>query len=147
MHELAIRTVGLTRRCGGRLVVDEVGLEVPRGAVYGLLGPKGAGKTTVIRLLLGLLRPDAGRVELLGAAPSRASLSRIGALVGAPGFYPHLTGRENLEVTRRLLGLRSTAIADALAAVRLTGDAGQRVAGYSLATRQRLALARALLPR
>jgi ABC-2 type transport system ATP-binding protein len=116
--------------------------------VYGFLGPNGAGKTTTIRLLLGLLRADAGTVEILGEALTRGNrrpLGRVGALVESPSLYGHLTGRENLEVTRRLLGLPAARVDMVLALVELAADAPRLVRTYSLGMRQRLALALALL--
>src|SRR5688500_10811662 len=107
MHP-AIETHGLTRRFGTRLAVDAAALTVPARSVYGFLGRNGAGMTTTIKLLLGLLRPDAGQVRIDGidlAADRLAAARRIGALLEAHGFYAHLTGRENLELSRRLLGL------------------------------------------
>jgi ABC-2 type transport system ATP-binding protein len=133
---------------GARVAVDNLNLSVPAADVYGFLGPNGAGKTTAIRMLLGLIRPHAGEVHLFGApvAGNRASLMRrVGALVESPSLYPHLTGRENLEVTRRLLGAPRNLIDLALDTVKLTQDANRRVREYSLGMRQRLGLALALL--
>jgi len=144
--ETAIETRGLTRAFGGRVAVDRLDLTVPARAVYGFLGRNGAGKTTTIRLLLGLIRADAGEVRLFGQ-PLRQARARIGALVEVPALYDHLTGRENLDCTRRLLGLPVAEIDRVLAIVDLAGAAGRRVGGYSLGMRQRLGLARALLGR
>jgi ABC-type multidrug transport system ATPase subunit len=143
-----IETRGLTRRFGAQLAVNNLNLLVPPAGVYGFLGPNGAGKTTAIRMLLGLIRPDAGEVRLFGEplSSNRQSLmGRVGALVEAPSLYPHLTGRENLEVTRRLLGAPRNLIDLALASIKLTKDANRRVREYSLGMRQRLGLALALL--
>lgn len=121
---------------------------VPAAGVYGFLGPNGAGKTTAIRMLLGLIRPDAGEVRLFDQplqSNRRTLMSRVGALVESPSLYPHLTGRENLEVTRRLLGSPRKLIDVALETIRLTQDADRRVREYSLGMRQRLGLALALL--
>ncbi len=148
MQKIAIETSGLTRRFGTQLAVNEVNLQVPEAAVYGFLGPNGAGKTTTIRMLLGLIRPNAGEVKLFGEsfADNRLKLlQRVGALVETPSLYPHLTGRENLEVTRRLLGAKRELIDRALGIVKLTADAHRRVREYSLGMRQRLSLALALL--
>ena len=97
---LAITTSGLTKRFrGGQLAVDDLALAVPGGAVYGFLGPNGSGKTTTIRMLLGLIHPTRGSVCLLGdAAPGAAArvLPRVGSLVEGPAFYPYLSGRANL---------------------------------------------------
>lgn len=148
MQKYMIETRGLTRRFGAQLAVDDLNLQAPEAGVYGFLGPNGAGKTTAIRMLLGLIRPDAGEVHLFGAslAANRQSLMRrVGALVEAPSLYPHLTGRENLEVTRRMLGAPRVLIDRALESIKLTQDAHRRVREYSLGMRQRLGLALALL--
>ena len=145
-----IETRGLTRRFGAQVAVNDVNLRVPAAGVYGFLGPNGAGKTTAIRMLLGLIRPNAGEVRLFGQSLNgnhRALMSRVGALVESPSLYPHLTGRENLEVTRRLLGSPCNLIDLALDTIKLTRDADRRVREYSLGMRQRLGLALALLNR
>jgi ABC-type multidrug transport system ATPase subunit len=147
-RDSAITTSGLTRRFGGLTAVDCVELRVPKGSVYGFLGPNGAGKTTTIRLLLGLIRPHAGDVQLFDQSLRNGHielLSRVGALVETPSLYPHLTGRENLEVTQRLIGGNRGQIERALAIVRLEQDAHRRVGHYSSGMRQRLGLALALL--
>lgn len=147
MHA-ALQTLGLSRRFGGRLAVDAVSMTVPARSIYGFLGHNGAGKTTTIKLLLGLLRPDAGSVRVDGidiAVDRIAAARRIGALLEAHGFYGHLSGRENLDLTRRLLGLPATEIARVLEIVDLSEAARRRVWDYSLGMRQRLGLARAML--
>lgn len=141
----ALQCQGITRRFGPVPVVDRLDLDVPRQAVYGFLGPNGAGKTTTIRLMLGLIRPDSGSVLVFGKPFSRAALARIGSLVESPSLYPHLSGFENLEVTQRLLGGKSSAIDRVLEIVRLKQDAHRLVREYSLGMRQRLGLALALL--
>lgn len=148
MQKPIIETRALTRCFGTQLAVDNLNLSVPAAGVYGFLGPNGAGKTTAIRMLLGLIRPNAGEVRLFGQPllANRYLLMRhVGALVETPSLYPHLTGRENLEVTRRLLGAPRELIDVALETVRLTKDAHRRVREYSLGMRQRLGLALALL--
>ena len=144
----AIETRGLTRRFGSQLAVSDLNLMAPEAGVYGFLGPNGAGKTTTIRMLLGLIRPNAGEVRLFGeplAANHQSLMRRVGALVETPSLYPHLTGRENLEVTRRLLGAERNLIDRALGIVKLAQDSHRRVREYSLGMRQRLGLALALL--
>lgn len=148
MHDLVITTYGLTR-CFGKLVaVDSLDLQVPRNCVYGFLGPNGAGKTTTIRMLLGLIRPDSGEVHLFGRPLRRNRidlLRQVGAIVESPSLYPNLTGRENLEVTRRLLGAPGEQIDRVLRTVHLEDVADRRVGGYSSGMGQRLGLALALL--
>jgi len=145
----ALSTSGLSRRFGALTAVAGLDLAVPRGAVYGFLGPNGAGKTTTIRMLLGLIRPDTGEVRLFGVplhqGTRRDLLRRIGALVEMPSVYSHLTGRENLEAARLLLGAPRPRIVRVLDLVRLTEAADRPVGGYSLGMRQRLGLALALL--
>jgi ABC-type multidrug transport system ATPase subunit len=148
MQRYMIETRRLTRRFGAQLAVDDLNLQAPEAGVYGFLGPNGAGKTTAIRMLLGLIRPDAGEVHLFGvplAANRQSLMRRVGALVESPSLYPHLTGRENLEVTRRMLGAPRALIDRALDQIELTEDAHRRVREYSLGMRQRLGLALALL--
>ena len=153
MTDLAITSHGLTKRFGRQLAVDGIDLAVPRGAVYGFLGPNGSGKTTTIRMLLGLIRPTAGRHELLGApmpAGGAAVLPRVGSLVEGPAFHPYLSGGDNL---RRLDAADRTAdpataedrVRVALARVGLLAAFNKRYRAYSLGMRQRLALAAALL--
>jgi lantibiotic transport system ATP-binding protein len=145
---LAIESRGLTRTFGSCTAVNGLELRVPRGIIYGFLGPNGAGKTTTIRLLLGLLRPTSGTIILNGEllTQERRELMRgIGALVETPSLYLHLTGRENLEVTRRILKLPRSRVADVLALSGLTADANRVVRAYSLGMRQRLGLALAWL--
>ena len=149
----AVRTVGLTRRFGKQVAVDGVDLLVPRGAVYGFLGPNGSGKTTTIRMLLGLLSADSGEIELLGQPmPARlaAVLPRVGALIEGPAFHPYLTGRANLVRLDRCDATadpRTSAerIEAALARVGLIAAATKKYRNYSLGMKQRLGLAAALL--
>ncbi len=144
----AIETAGLGRRFGRQMGVDGVNLLVPERAVYGFLGQNGAGKTTTIRLLLGLLKPTAGTASIFGldVQRSRCEAARlIGALVETPFHYDHLTGRENLAITRRLLAADKSEIDRVLETVDLTYAADRRVGGYSLGMRQRLGVARALI--
>jgi ABC-type multidrug transport system ATPase subunit len=151
--EPAVESTGLTKRFGRHLAVDGVDLAVPAGAVYGFLGPNGSGKTTTIRMLLGLIRPTAGTHRLFGnpmPAGAAAALPRVGALVEGPAFHPYLSGRDNL---RRLDAADRTAdpgtadvrIVEALDRVGLGAAAQKRFRAYSLGMRQRLAIAAALL--
>ena len=148
MQTSPVVTSGLTRHFGQITAVDGLGLEVPRNSIYGFLGPNGAGKTTTIRLLLGLIQPHAGGVCLFGEPlrdQRRSLLSRVGALVESPSLYPNLTGRENLEVTRCLIGGSKAQVDRALQIVHLEDAAYRRVRGYSSGMRQRLGVALALL--
>jgi len=146
---LAIKIEGLTKRYGARTVVDGLDLHVEPGQVYGFLGPNGAGKTTTIAMLLGLVRPTAGRAELLGhdvAATPAAALARVGAMIEAPALYPYLSGADNLRVLARAGGLPAERVPAALRAVDLSERARDKARTYSQGMRQRLAIAAALLP-
>src|ERR1700749_3658178 len=154
MGELAIASSALTKRFrGGQLAVDKVDLAVPRGAVYGFLGPNGSGKTTTIRMLLGLAYPTSGTAELLGVpvpAGAVSVLSRVGSLVEGPAFYPYLSGWDNLaryDAADRSASSKSAAarIGQALERVGLTAAAKKRYRNYSLGMKQRLAIAAGLL--
>ena len=141
----AIETARLSKRFPGGYGVHELDLAVPAGSIYGFLGPNGAGKTTTIRLLLSLLKPDAGTIRFFGEPLDRGALSNVGALVETPSLYGHLTGRENLEVTRRLIAAAERRVDDVLRLAELEDAANRLVRNYSLGMRQRLALALALL--
>ncbi|HEU5407411.1 MAG TPA: ATP-binding cassette domain-containing protein, partial [Nitrospira sp.] len=130
------------------MAVNRLDLRVPAGSIYGFLGPNGAGKTTTIRLLLGLLSPSSGTILIDGQFISRAHpelRSRVGALIESPSLYPNLTGRENLEVIRRLLDIAPANVSEVLQMVQLTEDSDRLVRTYSLGMKQRLGLAVALL--
>jgi ABC-2 type transport system ATP-binding protein len=153
MSDAAVATTGLTKRFGHQVAVDSLDMVVPAGSVYGFLGPNGSGKTTTIRMLLGLVGPTSGSVELLGhPMPEQgpAVLARVGALVEGPAFHPYLSGRDNLS---RLDSADSTTdsrtararIDGALDRVGLLAAATKRYRAYSLGMRQRLAIASALL--
>ncbi|HEX8124080.1 MAG TPA: ABC transporter ATP-binding protein [Allosphingosinicella sp.] len=147
---LAVESTKLSRRFGRQEAVCGVDLAVPSGCVYGFLGQNGAGKTTTIRLLLGLLKPSGGSARLFGhdvAADRIAAVRLAGALVETPCHYDHLTGRENLAITARLLGADRAEIERVLEIVELAGAADRGVGGYSLGMRQRLGVARALIGR
>jgi ABC-2 type transport system ATP-binding protein len=144
--EFAVVIEGLTKRYGQITAVDGLNLRVRRGEVYGFLGPNGAGKTTTLRMLLGLARPTSGTATVLGVSPgSPEGVSRLGALVESPGFYPFLSGRDNLVVMARHSGSPITEIDGLLEEVGLSTRADDRFAAYSQGMKQRLGIAAALL--
>ncbi len=149
----AIEARGLTRSFGALRAVDGLDLDVPAGSIYGFLGPNGSGKTTTIRLLLGLLRPGAGSVRLLGQPLGRdpGLFARVGALVERPAFYGGLSARDNLRVFAATAGMTKRAadvrIEQVLDLVDLADAAGRKVGGYSSGMLQRLAIGLALLRR
>jgi ABC-2 type transport system ATP-binding protein len=144
----AIRTRQLTKTYGPRNAVNGVSLEVPLGVVAGFVGPNGAGKTTTIRMLLALIKPTAGSVEVLGVSSSDPSsyLPRVGALIEGPAFYPGMSARRNLEILAALGGIDKRRVDPLLAQVGLAGRERDAVKTYSLGMRQRLGIAAALLP-
>jgi ABC-2 type transport system ATP-binding protein len=153
-ERLAIGSDGLTKRFhGGQVAVDHVDLRVPIGSVYGFLGPNGSGKTTTIRLLLGLIYPTAGTHRLLGESfveNAARVLPRVGSLVEGPAFHPYLSGYANLarlDAADRTVSARTARrrIGEALDRVGLSAAAGKRYRNYSLGMRQRLGIAAALL--
>jgi ABC-2 type transport system ATP-binding protein len=137
------------RRRGGRSVaIDGLDLSVPEGSVYGFLGPNGSGKTTTIRSLLGLVRPTAGKVRLLGADVPRglpSVIGRVGAIVESPALFPTMSGRENLRLLAGMGSADRRRVDQVLEQVGLTERADDLVRKYSLGMRQRLGLAAALL--
>jgi ABC-2 type transport system ATP-binding protein len=145
-HEHLVQTRDLTKVYGGRITaVNRVALSVRRGEVYGFLGPNGAGKTTTLRMLVGLVRPTAGSATVLGKPPGHPeALARTGVLIESPGFYPYLSGRDNLRVVARYAGVAGGRVDDVLELVGLTDRASDRYAGYSLGMKQRLGVAAAL---
>jgi ABC-2 type transport system ATP-binding protein len=146
MSENVVQTTDLTKRYGDRLAVDRVSMAVRRGEVYGFLGPNGAGKTTTLRMLLGLIRPTAGSATVLGQPAGRsAATERVGALIEGPGFYPFLTGRDNLRVLARYRQLPASIVDEALARVDLTARGADKFKSYSLGMKQRLGVASALM--
>lgn len=147
----AIVTRALSKSFGDIVALEGVDLDVPAGTVFGLLGPDGAGKSTAVRLMLGLLRPGYGTIELLGhdlTRPGDTVLANVGAIVGGPAFVPHVTGRANLEMWRRLRrtrGIGARRVDQCLAGVGLDAAGDAKVRTYTRGMLTRLALAQALL--
>jgi len=146
---LELETIGKTyKRRGGEVrAVDGISLTVNEGEVYGFLGPNGAGKSTTIRMALGLIAPTAGTVRLFGEdiARNRTPLRRVGSLADGGSFYPHLSGRDNLRILARTMGLSDPPIDLLLDRVDLGSGARRKVKEYSLGMKQRLGVAAALL--
>jgi ABC-2 type transport system ATP-binding protein len=145
-----LRTELLTKRYGRRAAVDNLSIEVERGDIYGFLGQNGAGKSTTIRMILGLVRPTQGGVRLLGQDMRRhplRGLRRVGAIIESPAFYDHFTGWQNLRLFAQMSGgATRKRIEEALAIVSLSTRAHEPVRVYSHGMRQRLGIAQALLP-
>ncbi len=145
-----ITTKHLTKKYKNFVSVNNVSLHIRKGSIYGFLGPNGAGKSTTMKMLLGLTAPTKGSFSIDGKhfpEDRMDILKEIGSFIEAPSFYANLTGRENLDVIRRILGLPKESVEDALELVGLT-EFGDRLAKkYSLGMKQRLGLAGALLGR
>ena len=145
-----ITTEQLTKKYKNFISVNNASLHIRKGSIYGFLGPNGAGKSTTMKMLLGLTAPTKGSFTIDGKQfPNDriAILKEIGSFIEAPSFYANLTGRENLDIIRRILGLPKADVEDALELVGLT-EFGDRLAKkYSLGMKQRLGLAGALLGR
>ena len=152
MSDLVIETNDLRKvyRSGGRrnVAVDGLGLSVPAGGVHGFLGPNGSGKTTTIKMLLGLTRPTKGEMRLFGLqVPAQLPqvIDRVGAIVEEPHFVPTFSGRKNLTLLARSIGVPRTTVDAVLQQAGLADRAREKYAGYSLGMKQRLAIAAALL--
>jgi ABC-2 type transport system ATP-binding protein len=146
---MAVVTRGLVKSYGKRTALQGLDMSVPSGQVYGFLGPNGSGKTTALRLLTGLLRPNAGNIWLFGQEYSwkdRKRLFRVGSLIETPAFYPYLSGRENLSVLAAVgPPTPETRIDQVLDYVGMSGRAKDPVQTYSLGMKQRLGIAAAML--
>jgi len=148
MSQPIIQTQGLDFYFKDFKALDQINLEVPKGSIYGFLGPNGAGKTTTIRVLLDLFHPKIGEVQIFGKelrANKVEILGRVGALIENPSIYKHLSGRQNLEVIRKMVDVPKERIDEVLKIVRLIDNADKKAKNYSLGMCQRLGLAGALL--
>ncbi|HET7397484.1 MAG TPA: ATP-binding cassette domain-containing protein [Intrasporangium sp.] len=150
--DIAVGTTGLRKtylgRRGRQVAVQGLTMRVPAGGVHGFLGPNGSGKTTTIRMLLGLVRPDSGTAELFGhAVPQRLPevIDRVGAVVESPKFFPAFTGHQNLRLLADAIGAPHRRVDEVLEATHLRERGADRYAGYSLGMKQRLAIAATLL--
>ena len=148
MSTYVIETSNLTKKFGKFLAVNSIDLQVPKGGIYGFLGPNGAGKSTTIRMLLGLMKETQGQVKVFGKSIKEdrlAILKRVGSMVETPSYYGHLTAYENLEVSRKILGVEKKEINRVLEIVKLMDVQHKAVKKFSLGMKQRLGIAQALL--
>ncbi len=149
MDDKVIQTKELTKKYGEQTVVNQVNLHVKKGRIYGLLGRNGAGKTTIMKMMLGLTAATSGSIELFGSplwGNEKTIYPRIGAMIEHPGFYPNLTGTENLEIFAKLRGTASNhAVKHALELVGLPYKDKKTFGKYSLGMKQRLGIANAIL--
>lgn len=148
-NDIILRTTGLTKYFGKLAAVKDLNLELRRGEVFGFLGPNGAGKSTTVGMILGLITPTAGNIELFGLKLDGhrwAVLRRVGAIIEEPAFYPYLSGRDNLETLSRAIGgIKKTKIDEVLERVNLLDRAHDKYSHYSMGMKQRLGIAFTLL--
>ncbi|SFE14799.1 bacitracin transport system ATP-binding protein [Paenibacillus algorifonticola] len=146
---VVIKTTDLTKIYGNQKSVDLMNMTVKQGEIYGFLGRNGAGKTTTIRMLVGLIKPTHGQIEIFGENllnNQKEILRRIGSIVEVPGFYENLTGKENLLINAKIMGIhKKNVIEETLEMVGLQDETRKLVGKYSLGMKQRLGIARALL--
>ena len=151
MSSAIVATENLTKRYGQRTVVENLNLRIPAGSVYGFLGPNGSGKSTTMKMLLSLIQPTSGEVQIMGRPMTRATrrelLGGIGSLIESPPGYAHLTGAENMRLVQRMVGLNRQQVDHAVRAVRLQDQMDKKVRDYSLGMKQRLGIAMALARR
>ena len=143
-----IETQNLTKSYADFTAVSNVNLHIPKGAVYGFLGPNGAGKSTTMKMFLGLTKPTSGSFTIDGKKYPEARveiLKEVGSFIEAPAFYGNLSGEENLEIIRKILGLPKSSVSEALEVVGLTQFKKRLAKKYSLGMKQRLGLASALI--
>lgn len=145
MDEFALRTFGLTKKFGGKIVLNNVSLNIRKGDIYGFIGPNGAGKTTAMKIILDLLKPTSGDIELFGAMRTNGSLNHVGSLIESPGLYTGCTAYENMKRLSIICGGTDEDIRFYLRMVGLEGAVNKKVGAFSLGMKQRLGIAIALL--
>ena len=145
---MIVATDNLSKEYDGVYRVQELDIRIKEGDIYGFLGPNGAGKSTTMKMLLGLVKPTSGTIEIMGKPfnekKRRDILASVGSLIESPSYYGHLTGRENMEIIRRLLDLPKKNIEEAVHIVRMENQMEKKVKNYSLGMKQRLGIAMAL---
>ena len=145
---MIVATDNLSKEYDGVYRVQELDIRIKEGDIYGFLGPNGAGKSTTMKMLLGLVKPTSGTIEIMGKPFNeknrRDILASVGSLIQSPSYYGHLTGRENMEIIRRLLDLPKKNIEEAVHIVRMENQMEKKVKNYSFGMMQRLGIAMAL---
>ena len=145
---MIVATDNLSKEYDGVYRVQELDIRIKEGDIYGFLGPNGAGKSTTMKMLLGLVKPTSGTIEIMGKPfnekTRRDILASVGSLIESPSYYGHLTGRENMEIIRRLRDLPQKNIEEAVHIVRMENQMEKKVKNYSLGMKQRLGIAMAL---
>ncbi|PKF90675.1 bacitracin ABC transporter ATP-binding protein [Bacillus sp. BA3] len=147
--DYVVKTNSLTKKVKGKLLVSNVNLNIKKGEIYGFLGQNGAGKTTIMKMLTGIISPTTGEIELFGqklTKTEKSGLKRVGSIIEYPIFFEHLTAMENLQLHCEYLGFYDKkAITQALEMVHLTGIEDKMVSDFSLGMKQRLGIVRAII--
>ena len=143
-----LETEGLSKKYAGVLRVNDLDIRIKEGEVYGFLGPNGAGKSTTMKMLLGLVKPSTGTISIFGKPFIEKNrieiLNEMGSLIESPSYYGHLSGKENMEIVRKLLDVPKSNIDEAIKIVRMANQMNKKVRYYSLGMKQRLGIAMAL---
>ncbi|EGP5101754.1 ATP-binding cassette domain-containing protein [Enterococcus faecium] len=144
-NETVLKATGITKKYGAAKALDKVSIEIKRGMIYGLIGENGAGKSTFMRTIMGLISIDEGSIELFGTTDLQAARRRMGQSIETPALYPELTVRDNLRIQAANGGVSDREIEDLLKMMRLENTGKKKAKNFSLGMRQRLAIANALI--
>lgn len=144
-NETVLKATGITKKYGAAKALDKVSIEIKRGMIYGLIGENGAGKSTFMRTIMGLISIDEGSIELFGTTDLQAARRRMGQSIETPALYPELTARDNLRIQAENGGVSDREIEDLLKMMRLENTGKKKAKNFSLGMRQRLAIANALI--
>ncbi|ELB10897.1 ATP-binding cassette domain-containing protein [Enterococcus faecium] len=144
-NETVLKATGITKKYGDAKALDKVSIEIKRGMIYGLIGENGAGKSTFMRTIMGLISIDEGSIELFGTTDLQAARRRMGQSIETPALYPELTARDNLRIQAANGGVSDREIEDLLKMMRLENTGKKKAKNFSLGMRQRLAIANALI--
>ncbi|HGF8059585.1 TPA: ATP-binding cassette domain-containing protein [Enterococcus faecium] len=144
-NEMVLKATGITKKYGAAKALDKVSIEIKRGMIYGLIGENGAGKSTFMRTIMGLISIDEGSIELFGTTDLQAARRRMGQSIETPALYPELTARDNLRIQAANGGVSDREIEDLLKMMRLENTGKKKAKNFSLGMRQRLAIANALI--
>lgn len=144
-NETVLKATGITKKYGAAKALDKVSIEIKRGMIYGLIGENGAGKSTFMRTIMGLISIDEGSIELFGTTDLQAARRRMGQSIETPALYPELTARDNLRIQVANGGVSDREIEDLLKMMRLENTGKKKAKNFSLGMRQRLAIANALI--
>ncbi|HAQ8162109.1 TPA: ATP-binding cassette domain-containing protein [Enterococcus faecium] len=144
-NETVLKATGITKKYGAAKALDKVSIEIKRGMIYGLIGENGAGKSTFMRTIMGLISIDEGSIELFGTTDLQAARRRMGQSIETPALYPELTARDNLRIQAANGGVSDREIEDLLKMMRLENTGKKKAKNFSLGMRQRLTIANALI--